>query len=157
MQFSLSVVAAFAALCAALPTTNIPHVLHEKRDAPTTTNWVKRGIVPSGNMLPVRIGLTQSNLEKGRAILDDISRHDSPNYGKHLSVEEVHDLFAPSKDTVEAVSAWLRNAGVEFSHSVNKQWMELDLNAEELGSLLRTKYDEWEHVGTGKLHVSCDE
>jgi len=88
----------------------------------------------------------------------DISRHDSPNYGRHLTQEQVHDLFAPSDDNVAAVNKWLREAGIKnFIQSVNKQWMQLDLTAEELGSLLKTQYYEWEHVNSGTVHVACDE
>lgn len=161
MHFSLPVVAAFAALCAALPRAEVPHVMHEKRGihAPqTSAGYVKRSELPGSALLPVRIGLTQNNLEHGHNLLMDISNPGSPNYAKHLTVDEVHDLFAPSMEAVKAVSEWLRLAGVkEFTQSANKQWMQLDLTAEELGSLLRTKYHEYEHVDSGDMTVACDE
>lgn len=158
MQFSLTVVTAFAALCAALPHYDVPHVMHEKRHLATPASYVKRSELPRDALLPVRIGMTQSNLDHGHNLLMDISNPRSPNYAKHLTVEEVHDLFAPSQDAVDAVSAWLRSAGVkEFSPSANRQWMQLDMTAEELGSLLRTKYHEWEHVESGDMTVACDE
>jgi tripeptidyl-peptidase-1 len=153
----LALTTALAAAVSALPAHNAPHARHEKRGA-TPASWVKRSIVPDKALLPVRIGLSQSNLDRGHDMLMDISRHDSPNYGKHLTQEEVHDLFAPAEDTIAAISLWLREAGIEkFKQSVNKQWMQLDLTAEELGSLLKTEYHEWEHVDSGDMHVACDE
>ena len=57
-------IAAFAALLG--PTTAGPtsHVLHERRDMEITA-YTKRGPVPVGIELPVRIGLTQRNLDSG--------------------------------------------------------------------------------------------
>ena len=40
-------------------------------------------------MLPVRIGLRESNLHRGDAILMDVSDPKSDKYGKHLSADEV--------------------------------------------------------------------
>ena len=152
-----AIISALAATALALPAVNVPHALHEKRDV-TKASWVKRADVPHAALLPVRIGLTQSNLDKGHEMLMDVSRHNSPNFGKHYTSEEISEIFAPSEHTVSAVSEWLRSAGIEkFAQSFNKQWMQLDLTAQELGSLLKTQYHEWEHVDSGDVHVACDE
>ena len=71
MHFSsLTFVAALAAVSVAAPTDSPRHVLHERR-APSK-QWVKRDRVHSGVKLPVRIGLTQSNLDKGHDLLMDM-------------------------------------------------------------------------------------
>lgn len=68
--------AAFAALVAAAPTSS-SHVLHEKRDVPAR-KWVKRSrLVGSGEglerkILPMRIGLRQSNLQRGDELLMEV-------------------------------------------------------------------------------------
>ena len=52
-----------AACCAALP-SHVPHRIHEKRNDGFTL-W-KRGQKVNGSaILPIRIGLTQSNLHNG--------------------------------------------------------------------------------------------
>ena len=48
-----------------------PHVLHEKRDRPLRM-WEKRDRVDPSVVLPVRIGLTQGNLDKGPTLLDEV-------------------------------------------------------------------------------------
>ena len=58
------------ALAATAPTTS-RHVLHEKRDA-TPRAWTKRDRVDPEQLLPVRIGLIQSNLEHGPGMLDEV-------------------------------------------------------------------------------------
>jgi tripeptidyl-peptidase-1 len=56
---------------AALPSVASNLVVHEKRHAPPT-RWLKRDRIPRNSILPVRIGLTQSNLEKGHDFLMDV-------------------------------------------------------------------------------------
>jgi tripeptidyl-peptidase-1 len=73
MRFSiLAAIAATAALASAVPAAS-DHVLHEKRsEAPK--NWVKRSrMVNGGIKLPMRIGLTQTNLDKGHDLLMEVS------------------------------------------------------------------------------------
>ena len=53
---------AIAALSGAIPAP-VKHVLHEKRSK--HVDWVKGERIKRDSVLPVRIGLTQNNLEKG--------------------------------------------------------------------------------------------
>lgn len=53
---------AIAALSGAVPAP-VKHVLHEKRSE--HVDWVKGERIKRDSVLPVRIGLTQNNLEKG--------------------------------------------------------------------------------------------
>lgn len=57
------------------------HAVHEKRYAAPIA-WNKHSRAPKDTMLPVRIGLTQRNLEHSDRFLDDISDPDSPNFGE---------------------------------------------------------------------------
>jgi tripeptidyl-peptidase-1 len=87
------------------------------------------------------------------------SHPDSEHYGKHYSVEEVTELFAPSQDSVEAVRAWLESAGIAMdsvSQSVNKQWLQFDAKVSEAEKLLHTEYHEYEHAASGKSGIACD-
>lgn len=62
--------ACFAAVCFAVPAP-VSHIVHEKRDF-ISPKWVKRGRLYSESTLPVRIGLTQSNLHLGHEYLMDV-------------------------------------------------------------------------------------
>lgn len=59
-----------AALSGAVPTP-AKHVLHEKRER-DSYDWAKGARVERDAVLPVRIGLTQNNLEKGYDYLMDV-------------------------------------------------------------------------------------
>jgi tripeptidyl-peptidase-1 len=75
-------------------------------------------------------------------------------------MEQIHDLFAPSQESVDAVRQWLEASGINgerISQSYNKQWIQFDAEAEEAERLLHTKYYVYEHEGSGHQNIACDE
>lgn len=98
----------FAAFAAAAPLS--APVVHEKRDVSRLHLNLGRSVrVEPDAILPVRIALTQSNLETGYDHLMQISDPDSEHFGKHWTEEEIHNHFQPSEDAIEAVAAWLES------------------------------------------------
>lgn len=86
--FTAAAAAVFATLSTALPTF-ANHVVHEKRSESSSWSPIE-GTKPDGRItLPVRIGLTESNLHRGDGILMEVSDPSSDKYGQHLSAEEV--------------------------------------------------------------------
>lgn len=159
MHFSTIAFAVFAAAAAASPTTTSRHVLHEKREV-SFRGWTKRDALPSRAVLPFRIGLQQSNLDKGYDMLMETSDMSSPKYGQHYTAEEVIEIFKPSQEAVDTVRNWLEGAGIasdRIGHSVNKQWIMFDATAAEAEDLFKTKYYEYEHSGSGRTNIGCDE
>jgi len=73
MHVTSLLIVALAALTTALPSQS-KHVLHEKRDGPMR-NWVKRSRVSGTSNIPVRIGLTQSNLHKADDLIMEVYVH----------------------------------------------------------------------------------
>lgn len=147
------------ALTATTAPTHTSHVVHEKRQS-SPLNWQKYSRVDPSIVLPVRIGLKQSNLEKGPTLLDEVSNPGSPKYGQHYTVEKIHEIFAPQPNTVETVSAWLQDSGIaadRISQSVNKQWLQFDATTSEVEALIKTEYYNYAHYGTGKTNIGCDE
>ncbi|KAK2072007.1 hypothetical protein P8C59_006386 [Phyllachora maydis] len=139
--------------------TSLPptHRLHERHLPHWGKHWAQKDRVPGSTLLPMRIGLKQSNLDKGAELLMDISDPHSANYGKHLTADEVTDLFAPSQSAADQVIDWLTAAGIHRSRigqSVNKQWIQFDARADEVEALLLAEYSVWQH-SSGSTDVSC--
>jgi tripeptidyl-peptidase-1 len=63
MFAKLSIVVGLAALINAAPAP-VKHILHEVR-AIESRDWVKGARIEKDAIVPMRIGLTQTNLEKG--------------------------------------------------------------------------------------------
>ncbi|KAK3075295.1 hypothetical protein LTR53_001496 [Teratosphaeriaceae sp. CCFEE 6253] len=140
------------------------HPIHEKRDADSALNrysdWQRSGRVDADAIVPVRIGLKQSNLNLGEERLLSISHPASKDYGRHLSAEEVHELFAPSHDVVSTVRDWLIKSGIDskaIAHSDNKGWLAVDVSAKDAERLFQSELYEFEHANTGALRIGCDE
>ena len=173
--FSVAAAAALATVVTSLP-TSANHVVHEKRSG--SSNWSPvRGAKPDGRItLPVRIGLTESNLDRGDAILMEVSDPASDKYGKHLTTDEVREfphsaliarlscrqiieLFAPAPESINAVHKWLVSSGIEpsrISLSRGRNWLNVNASITEVEALLKTEYKVYEHP-TGQKHIACDE
>ncbi|KAI9714044.1 MAG: hypothetical protein M1820_000774 [Bogoriella megaspora] len=134
------------------------HVTHESRRH-VPSGWTKRSQLQRNAVLPMRIALTQSNLDRTYEYLNDVSHPSSPNYGKHWTAKEVAEKFAPSEETIATVKSWLKEAGfgdnrVKLSQGMN--WVEFNATVPEAESLLRTEYSIYDHDVTGQPHVACD-
>ncbi|KAH6647170.1 peptidase S8/S53 domain-containing protein [Truncatella angustata] len=155
MKPFITVLVLAASAVNALPSTN--YVLHESRHA---SGIRKRSLASqyaradSNAIVPVKIGLAQSNLNTGYDRLMDVAHPSSPNYGKYLSQDEVIELFAPKKESVTAVKNWLTQSGISASrikHYQNKGWLSVDMPVREAEALFQTQYHEVEHKGALKL------
>jgi len=153
-SLSVCVVAALAVLgeCAAIPDT---HVLHERRDG-QSSRWIKRD--RANGILPMRVGLTQQNLDNAHEYLIDLSHPASANYGRHWTPEQVFDAFKPSDETVETVRNWLSDSGISgVVQSENKAWLAFHATVAQAESLLHTEYHEYEDRLSGGVMPACDE
>jgi tripeptidyl-peptidase-1 len=155
MKYSL----VFSALvAAALAAPSAHHVLHEKRNR-LPSGWEKRAPLAESQVLPMKIALSQSNLDKLDDMLMQVSHPESDKYGKHWNAKEIAEAFAPSHETVRAVKEWLAANGIA-AHRVKQSqslgWLEFSATVAEAESLLKTKYHAYEHA-SGKPHVACDE
>jgi len=70
LALQFAVAAAIVAFSNAAPAST-KHVLHETRGTPSS-DWVKLGRIEGSAILPMRIGLTQTNLEKGHDYLMEV-------------------------------------------------------------------------------------
>lgn len=64
----------------------------------------------------------------------DVSRPDSPNFGKHWPSKQVAEVFAPSDITVASVVEWLTEAGISSDRARQSQglnWVHAELTVEE--------------------------
>ncbi|KAL8768557.1 MAG: hypothetical protein Q9209_005242 [Squamulea sp. 1 TL-2023] len=154
MRFSFFTISAFLASSLALPSIN--HVVHEKRDR-LPMGWQYHEKLEGSKVLPMRIALTQSNLDKADEFLMDVSSPGSSNYGKHWTHEEIANKFAPTVETGDTVKTWLTSSGIapeRISRSQSLGWLKFDATVAEAEKLLKTEYHLYKHT-TGKPHVSC--
>jgi tripeptidyl-peptidase-1 len=129
----------------AVPTPHSGHVRHEKRTH--STQLVRRHWPPPATTLPLRISITQSNLDLGHERLMEIS-------------DPTSDKYRPSSESTESVRDWLHSSGINTDRhqvSLGQSWLKFDATVEELESLLSTKYHVYQHTGSQELNIGCDD
>lgn len=76
--------------------------------------WLDQGRAAEDEELEVTIAVKLTHVEELEALVYRVSDpSDVENYGKHLSMEEVTDLVAPSPQGVKVVVDWLHAHGVQ--------------------------------------------
>lgn len=159
MFSSLTSLVCWAVYASAAP-TNSPYVVHERREV-QTEKWTRRGLRLARDVtIPMSIGLTQRNLENGYDLLMDVSHPESPNYGKHWSMNKIAETFASSPKTIDVVRAWIMENGISHERiklSKGLNWIKFNATVEEVESLLRTEYRIYTDVETGKDHLACED
>lgn len=144
-------------ITAAPAVSEYKHVLHEKRDG-IPHGWAKTDQLSARSIIPVRIGLSQANLDRFDDYMNSVSEPSSSSYGQHWTAKQVAEIFAPSDESHEAVRQWLESTGisrerVETSQSLG--WVTVKATVEEAERLLKTKYHLFEHE-SGVPHVACE-
>ncbi|PBP18115.1 alkaline serine protease [Diplocarpon rosae] len=138
------------------------HSLHERHLPSWENQWTRKLKVPDTQILPMRIGLKQSNLGAGHDKLMAMSTPGHESYGKHMTPVEIIEFFAPHHSSTDAVSAWLESSGISshrFAASSNRQWIQFDATAAEVEALLFADFYVREHssgvhdISTQEYHV----
>ena len=132
-------------------------VSHESR-AVIPRGWTPVRRAEGHSILPLRIGLTQSNLASIEEYLMDVSHPESPNYGAHWTAAKVAQTFRPSAESVETVRAWLAQNGIAPERvrlNGSGGWLTADVTVTEAEALLGTEYHVYAHED-GAERVGCD-
>ncbi|OSX61657.1 hypothetical protein POSPLADRAFT_1040138 [Postia placenta MAD-698-R-SB12] len=148
-------------LCATgAPSTISPHVVHESRSN-VPRGWAPVRRAEPTMILPLRVGLVQSNLEHLEDFVMDVSHPESSHYGKHWSAAKVAQTFRPTKESADTVRAWLVESGVDPTSvrvSAGGGWLKADVTVEQAESLLGTEYHVYQFgEDDSRVHVACHE
>lgn len=95
----------------------------------------------SGNIKAfVALKENQQGLHKVKESVEAASDPANPNYGRHLSWEELNALVAPSEAEVEAVVQWLQSAGVEkYEVMASRSWIRFTASPAALEALVQCR------------------
>ncbi|EIW53707.1 subtilisin-like protein [Trametes versicolor FP-101664 SS1] len=142
----------------ALAARPVRRVAHETRRS-LPTGWTPIRRAEPDRVLPLSVGLVQSNLENLEAYLLDVSHPDSPNYGQHWTPARVADTFRPSPASVDAVRTWLVEDGQigvdRIALSGSGAWLVANVTVDEAEQLLGTEYYVYQHEEDGREHLAC--
>ena len=89
-------------------------VVHEHL-AVVPSGWSKVKDAEASAPISLSVALSYQNLDQLESKVLSISTPGHPEYGKHLDINDVHDLFPPASDA--PVLSWLAAAGVTNVHT----------------------------------------
>lgn len=139
-----------AALAAASP-TNLQMALKQSLHS-VPTGWQVYGDAPADHQIDMHIGLKEQNMDVLQQRLLAMSTPDHPDYGKHMSKDEIDTLTAPTKETVQSVTSWLESHGVKAGE-ISNGLMPVTVTIAQAEKMLGTKYSVYHHAGDDRYTV----
>merc|ERR1740121_1650334 len=105
------------------------------------STWTITAKAPKDAMLELTFAVKQSGLQELEETLMRVSKPSSPDYGKHLSNLQVHDMIAPQSIHIEAVESFLAAHGVSYHKaSPNGDFIVASVPVELAEKMLSTEY-----------------
>ncbi|KAH8979443.1 subtilisin-like protein [Lactarius akahatsu] len=130
-------------------------VKHAWNAVPDT--WECLGPPPPGITIHLHIALQPKEENVLMEALYEVSTPGRPQYGKHLSKEEVAKLVEPHPDTLELVHSWLAHHGVHsssISTSHDGGWLTvMDVPVPQDNELLGASYQLYRLAGTNDTAI----
>lgn len=117
----------------------------------TPETWQPVGKPAPDSTMSMRFALKQSDIRGLQAKLDDIADHESPNYGKWLTQEEVEAFTTPDAGVADKVRQWLQVAGIspDAISQTSPDWLSVEMPVNKVEQLLNTEYSLFKHDSTG--------
>jgi tripeptidyl-peptidase-1 len=138
-----------AVLSQALPTFA---AVHDKLAA-VPAGWSEATAPEDNQAISLTIGLAQQNLDQLASKLLAVSTPGNAAYGKHLDVDDVNAMFAPTAEAKQAVQSWLTNAGVSKVSS-DGHWVTFSSTVGKANSLLNTTFLTYQNGGVSKVRTT---
>ncbi|KAJ7625518.1 subtilisin-like protein [Roridomyces roridus] len=131
---------------------NRPCLFESRRTAPKGFTHV--GAAPESQSFKLRIALASNNVSGLETTLLDISNPSSPNYGNHLTKDEVNTFLAPTDEAVTAVQRWLTKNNITAAVSGSAgDWLSANVTVAQANSLLSANYQTFQHDASGKTYA----
>ncbi|KAL1853632.1 hypothetical protein VTK73DRAFT_8919 [Phialemonium thermophilum] len=109
--------------------------------------WRELRAARSDDAIALKIALRQSRPAALEQAVLEISTPGHPNYGMHMTRDELRAYTAPSESAVADVTAWVRRHGARYS--VDNDWISVSTDVGTANQLLNTTFSWYEYEGGG--------
>lgn len=110
-----------------------------------TKLWSQQSRADPEGKIKLVFALKQRNADILERKLIEVSDPLNPNYGKHLTREQVNKMLKPSLDTYRAVKSWLKNHGIKNFHIANNDYLTAIVTINKAEELLNCEYYSYIH------------
>jgi len=123
------------------------------------SGWQRVRRADPNEQISLILAVKQTNTDKLEAALLAVSSLDSKLYGKHLSVEEVHSLVAPSPLSIAVVEKWLKKHKIPSSalkRSPSSDFITVTVAVSKAERMLSAEYYLYKHDQSGHEILRLD-
>ncbi|KAK1751148.1 subtilisin-like protein [Echria macrotheca] len=113
----------------------------------TPKGWSRIGSASQQDPVTLRIGLRQQHAQALEQAVLEMSTPGHPNYGMHMTRDEVRAFTAPSDASRDIVARWLRAYGIH--PDVDNDWVSFSTTAAKADMLLNTTFSWYQYSGGG--------
>lgn len=143
----------FPVLIATLATASPLSSLATKHSIDTVpSGWERQAAAPADHSLQLHIRLSEQNMDRLQERLLEVSDPEHPDYGKHLSKEELDALTAPTTAAVDSVSKWLASNGIDVGKP-QSGYLQVTLTVDQAKKMLDADYAIYQQASTGQQTV----
>ncbi|KIP08461.1 hypothetical protein PHLGIDRAFT_508562 [Phlebiopsis gigantea 11061_1 CR5-6] len=145
--------ASLIALTLGNPVTRRAMTVHESRSE-VPEGFVKQGSAPADTVLNMRIALKQFDPAGLEDALMAVSTPGNARFGKHLTKDQVEAFVAPTKDTVDAVTAFFEENGISTkTASPAGDWLSFSVPISKANELFDADFNVFKHEDTGSESI----
>ncbi|TFK89462.1 family S53 protease-like protein [Polyporus arcularius HHB13444] len=127
--------------------------VHETR-AQVPPAFALKGPAAPDTMLDLRVALVQNDIAGLEKALMDVSTPGSPLFGQHLTKEQVESFVTPKQETIDAVTAWLKENDIEATQaSPSGDQLSFSIPVSKANELLDADFSEFTHIDSGTTSI----
>ncbi|KAJ7626996.1 subtilisin-like protein [Roridomyces roridus] len=127
--------------------------VHERRDSPPA-EYTSLGPASSNHTLKLRLALVQKNVTGLEKRLLEISSPAHPDYGKWMSKDEVEAHVTPSRETTDAVQAFLASNELIASNATSAgDVLSFEITVEKASALFAADFQTFQAATSGTTVV----
>jgi tripeptidyl-peptidase-1 len=114
---------------------------------PLPANWFRLdGAKPAERRVDLLIALKQRNLDQLDSTFWAVSTPGNPRYGKHLSMEQIADLIAPTNENIVKVLFWLKSQGVRDAKLLkSRDFITCSVTVAQAEEIFAVKFHNYQH------------
>ncbi|KAI8625429.1 peptidase S8/S53 domain-containing protein [Xylariaceae sp. FL1651] len=134
----------------ALP-SSVPMALFEAVDS-APKGWNMDGAAAKDEVIELRIHLAKQNVAQFQELALNIATPGHEQYGKHLTVEQIDAIVAPSAKSMDLVFQWLGNYSLADGAVLNprKNIVRVNTTISQAETLMGAEYNTYTNAETGK-------
>jgi tripeptidyl-peptidase-1 len=131
-------------------TPGLSFITHEKAKS-VPAGFSLRGPAAPDTTLDLRIALRQNDVTGLEKVFLDISNPDSPQYGHHLSRQQVDAYVEPSADTLSKVNSWLSSHNLTATNATHAgDWIRISAPVHQANKMFNASFDLFHYPGNGE-------